>query len=153
MEGEPLSSILHEAGIFYPEKHIITSGKEKEITLRQYPHQHAKGGSASQYQQQTPSAVKISNNQRALRQESLHFDDKDFRSSLLNLPQDEIKILQQDQPPQTATNTGSTLKPVNRFGSNGFWHEVSYVRRRSAMGGFSAINNYTSTSKESLAQG
>ena len=128
VEGEPAFIYFMKPGYSILKKHIITSGKQKEITLGANTLINMqKAAQLSQYQQQTPSAVKISNNQRALYGRKVCiFDDKDFRSSLLNLPQDEIKYFSKinrrnRDEYRIDSETGESVR------LNGFWHEVSYV--------------------------
>ncbi|MCO6480328.1 MAG: hypothetical protein J5I94_27050 [Phaeodactylibacter sp.] len=127
VEGEPAFIYFMKPGYSVLQKHIITSGKEKEITLGDNTLINMRRAAQLSQYQQTPSAVRISHNQNALYGRKICiFDDRDFRSSLLSLPQEEIKYfskirrVNRDEY-RIDSETGESV----RLG--GYWHEVSYV--------------------------
>ncbi len=133
VEGEPAFIYFMKPGYSILKKHIITSGKQKEIPLGANTLiDMRKASQLSLYQQQSPSAVKISNNQHALYGRKVCiFDDKDFQSNLLALQHDEIKyfskINRRDRDEyRKDSDTGESV----RLG--GYWYEVAYVTANGA---------------------
>lgn len=132
VEGEPAFIYFMKPGYSVLKKHIITSGKDKEIPLGANTLINMRKASQLSQYQQTPSAVRISNNQNALygRQICI-FDDKNFRAPLLSLAQDEIKYFSKIRRTnrdeyRLDSETGESVR------LRGYWHEVSYVTANGA---------------------
>ncbi|MCB0587509.1 MAG: hypothetical protein KDD06_19600 [Phaeodactylibacter sp.] len=127
VEGEPAFIYFMKPGYSILKKHIITSGKEKEIALGTNSLINMRRASQLSQYQQSPSAVRISNNQNALYGRKICiFDNKDFRSSLLSLSQDEIKYFSKiKRRSRDEYRLDSDTGEHVRLG--GYWYEVAYV--------------------------
>lgn len=132
VEGEPAFIYFMKPGYSILKKHIITSGKQREIPLGASTLINMRKATQLSMYQQSPSAVKISHNQSALYGRKLCiFDDRDFHSSLMSLSQDEIKYFTKiKRHNQDEFRLDSEAGESVRLG--GYWHEVSYVTANGA---------------------
>ena len=132
MEGEPAFIYFMKPGYSVLKKHIITSGRKKEIDLGEANLINlTEAANISARQIGRNNAIKISNRSAVLAAQLPIFSDKDFERSFESINPQSIKYFNKI----TRKNWAEINLPESENSaqqSGGYWYEVNFVTRDNA---------------------